>query len=409
MEYRFPRLVYANQRGTQNYWQIYVQLFDENGVQQPISDDYLNPKLFPAGWYAVTHVDSGQVGGKNVSKTPHITREGKNQGKKNETSPWGQALADAQSKHDKQAKFKLAIAGQHSDDDEESPASGRVTFVPPQKLETYKPGVIKDFTNIYCELKYNGTHCLATLVDGVVHLKSTQNKDYYGSKLKAALAPLMSPNIFLDGELWARGLKLQEITSIAKNPEKDGEGLTYILYDAYFVDTPEATQYERKAYLNKTFRGLEPLISIAPSIKIQSEADVELAMEKSKEQGMEGIVIRDYLLPYKPAFNKGRSKNYKLKHVDDAEFEVIGFVEGKHGKGIGQILFVCITPDGHEFTVTPAESEEWRRAEFRKCATDPGYFAATYEHQMYTVEYRDTTEDGIPSHAVGKVFGDAKE
>lgn len=408
MKFAFEKQIYKSGTGKQLQWQIFVEVYSGDNVQQPISSDYDKVGFFPHGWYAIYYSESGFVDGKIKKSTPTIVREGKNMGKKNETTPYGQAISEANHKHIHHARGRefLNIIDLETDVEE---------YIPLQKLELYEPAKVKEFKDIYIEPKFNGTHCAAILTnDGDVELRSTQNKKYEGEFIKQELKKYMDPRIILEGELWVQGWRLQDITSEAKNPNNHGRALQFILFDCIMLDDMDADQYKRKQYLKDTFdipaikelktQENKPMILIAPATKVNSNEEIQAIFKIFIDHQYEGAVIRNYSLPYKPAINKARSKNFKLKLVMDDEFEIIGFEQGSKGKGLGQIMFKCQTPDHKEFLVTPAETQEWRKQEFRNCTTDPNYFARTYLGKMYTVEYRDVTADGIPSHAVGKVF-----
>jgi ATP-dependent DNA ligase len=407
MRFEFEKQIYkAQAQDKLLQWQIFVEVYSSNDEQQPIADEYKYPASFPPGWFAKYYTESGYVDGKIKISEPTIVHEGKNLGKKNETTPYSQALSEANHKHIQNMRHRTLTVDLEMQTEK---------FIPLQKLELYDPKKITSFDNLYIEPKFNGTHAAAILnADNEVELRSTQNKEYEGEIIKRGIKSYMHHRIILEGELWIKGWRLQDITSQAKNPLNHGRALQYVLFDCIMLDDMDADQYTRKKYLWDTFDRPEihelrtseglPAILIAPTIKVNSFEDINKIFKIYIDGGFEGAVIRDYSLAYKPAINKARSKNMKLKNVMDDEFEVIGFTQGTKGKGHGQIMFICQTEAGQEFSVTPSENEVWRRTEYTRCATEEGYFENTYLGKMYTIEYRDVTADGIPSHAVGKVF-----
>jgi ATP-dependent DNA ligase len=421
MRYEFKPLVYYTARTKNNVrqsnkWQIFVEVLNINGLPVPISHPaWIHPANWPPQFYARFFVESGALNGAIRKSEVTTIRVGKNLGKRNETTPYSQALMEANHKHDKQGRNR-----EFSDE-----TNDQISYIPPQKLANFDVRKLISFADLYIEPKYNGVHCLAYLnipSEGGVRLQSSQNKDYYGDDLKKLLSAILPPDTMIDGELWAPGLALQNITSAAKNPVTRGAGLSYVIYDVYLPHKPEASQYERKQILiqlmsranfnrlnQRTSAGVDLLI-MAPIAKVNNLTEIQAAFDDFVAHGYEGAVIRDYRLPYAPAYGGHRSANMKMKKIFDDEFEIVGFDQATQGKALGLIMFICKARDSDRtVAVTMSRSEEWRKTEYEKCATQNGYFDETYKGHYLTVEYRDITVDGLPSHAVGKVFDFEKE
>lgn len=409
--YAFPKLIYTNARGKQNEWQVFVQIYNQNNERRQISNLYWLPGHFPEGWYATVTVHTGQVGGKIKDTKPDVIKAGK--AKRN---PFTQAVLEANEKYVKQSRSRDIVNREEIADYLPPPSK----FIPLQRLSSYRPPM--KFTDIYVQDKLDGVHAEAIVDDetGKVTLYSSQEKPYYASAICDILARVMDKDVNLDGELWAPGTLLQDITSAAKNPAKDSKGLVYMIYDAIFLKresdgTVRASsaedQYVRQAYIKQLVRNANsPLIQVLPSTKVGSLEEIEQYFRNAVDvRKNEGIVVRDFSLPYTPSYNKRKSDNMKYKRLEDDEFEIVGYTSGEKGKAAGLIMFICRTEEGKTFPVTPSRPEEWRRTEFEKCESDPEYFSEKYMGKMYTVQYANYSKDGVPVQPVGKVLEEEKQ
>ncbi|KAG5476435.1 hypothetical protein LSCM1_04140 [Leishmania martiniquensis] len=86
----------------------------------------------------------------------------------------------------------------------------------------------------------------------------------------------------------------------------------------------------------------------------------------------------------------------KYKVMQDAEYVIVGAVEGS-GKWKGFLgSFICVTPDQkHRFTVTPASTDTDKRRMWQSWKT-------AYKGKALTVQFQEITPDGVPRFPVGK-------
>ncbi|CBZ27954.1 putative DNA ligase k alpha [Leishmania mexicana MHOM/GT/2001/U1103] len=86
----------------------------------------------------------------------------------------------------------------------------------------------------------------------------------------------------------------------------------------------------------------------------------------------------------------------KYKVMQDAEYIIVGAVEGS-GKWKGFLgSFICVTPDKkHRFTVTPASTDADKRRMWQSWKT-------VYKGKALTVQYQEITAEGVPRFPVGK-------
>ena len=97
----------------------------------------------------------------------------------------------------------------------------------------------------------------------------------------------------------------------------------------------------------------------------------------------------------KPYEQKRTYNLIKLKDMEEEEFEVVGFSEGK-GRDAGSVIWECITPDGDVFKVKPKGTREEKQDMFKN--------GKNYIGQYLTVIYQEMTKKNIPRFPIGKAF-----
>jgi DNA ligase-1 len=194
------------------------------------------------------------------------------------------------------------------------------------------------------------------------------------------------PKHALDGELWIGRGKFQQTISVVKR--LDGglqwENVRYMVYDAPHLELPFE---ERMKFLesNKLFmKGVGgSYATLLSQQKVQSKQHLVELLKRHVEDGAEGIMIRQPGSLYEV----GRSYTLlKVKLVEDAEAEVIGYNPGKgRHKGVVGSLQVRMS-NGKEFDLGTGLEDAERR--------DPPPIGSTV-----TFTYIGLTDDGKPKCA----------
>jgi DNA ligase-1 len=83
----------------------------------------------------------------------------------------------------------------------------------------------------------------------------------------------------------------------------------------------------------------------------------------------------------------------KYKEFKEDEYEIVGYREGE-GRDEGTVLWMCITPEGRQFSVRPRGSMELRRELYRQ--------GDKYVGKKLTVIYQELSEMKVPRFPVGK-------
>lgn len=130
------------------------------------------------------------------------------------------------------------------------------------------------------------------------------------------------------------------------------------------------------------------LVPHVPTKKARIKADLDKALARRYE----GLMVRRRGAGY--AFGKRSPYLLKYKVMKDAEYEIVGFVEGKGKLANSLGAMLCQTKDGTRFTVSPSITEDMRRQVWRK--------QQAYLGKMLTVQFQGLSVHGVPRFPIGK-------
>lgn len=334
----------------------------------------------------------GEVGGK-MQTTFDTIREGKNLGKKNETTVIEQAYSEAKSKWEKKKKkgyvenLKDAEAGKIDDLIEGG--------IEPMLAQTYEKHADKIVFPCLAQPKLDGIRCIAIKKGQNVTLWSRTRKRITSCphiEKSIAFHFARFENLILDGELYNHDLKsdFEKIVSAVRkeNPSSESERVQYHIYDVVLDGTN--LQRARWLTLNALWSDREPL-RLVKTEGIRTEADISTLFKEYRKAGYEGLMLRNNNAPYE---NKRSYNLQKVKEFDDAEFEIVGVVEGK-GKLQGLLgAFLCKTQDGTEFEVKMTGNQE----ETKKFLND----SSLWKGKLLTVQFQGLTgKNKVPRFPIG--------
>lgn len=367
----------------------------------------------------------GIVGGKQTTHESLVT-EGKNSGKKNETTPRQQAQLEAERDWVKKQKqgYSVRTCDQLGDQ-----LTTCVSHEPAQQgdqlpiKKMLKPMLALEFDMskpckfpVYVQPKLDGVRCLIYKMNGRITFQSRQNTIYAEfAHLVPQLADLFArfrdqEDLVLDGELYTHGLPFEKITSLVRSSKRKAgeiELLNYHVYDCFYSSTntennPKNTlDYQaRQSVLLEAFgtNTYPNLVLVETQIANNKDA-IERYHEyyTTMEDAYEGVMVRSVKGVYK---QQGRSKDLqKYKKFFDEEFEIIGHHEGT-GAHAGTAIFDCRSNvnKNKSFGVTMQGTLESKR-QMMGNITD-------YYGKMLTVKYQEKSEEGIPRFPVGIGFRD---
>lgn len=302
--------------------------------------------------YTVIH--GQEFGAKQVNKSSVI--QGKNIGKKNETSPQQQCELEAMAKWKKQQERKGYS--------ETKTAAGEKQFMP-MLAKSYKDMKHKVVFPAAIQGKLDGGRFFLDCENAKIMSRQLKEFDLFQDiALEVANSVGRGSGLILDGELYVHEkLSFQDIMGGIKRKEKN-ENTDLIelwIYDIFDKSQPDLAYEDRFALLKSK---LEPVSKNNARIKIleystvNSHEEIADHFNKHLESLFEGSIVRNLAGAYKPG---GRSEDLlKVKAFQDEEFEIVG-VKPATGKFEGMCSFICSTGKGSTFDVMPKGSEEQRR------------------------------------------------
>lgn len=416
-EFVFSTIKYANKRGDQLEWIVKVLLKKDDNVVQ-ILDKMLDQPIYPLDttYVAEIIVSTYQVGGKIRKTVPTIIKTGKNIGKKNETNVLTQAFRDALGMYNKKVRNNK----------------------PPPMLLDSKTTSIDFKDGVMIQKKYNGVRYVTYLENNKIIQYSRTGSDYYptnnlnsellqlltnlprirvgmyGIKNEAELALYTNP--YLDGELYIHGKSLSYISGQARK-EKSKDDLEYYIFDVFFPDAIangyDMLSMHRQQYLDEMFNLHNTLqfVHRVQNYNVSSFKELNKLTESFIKEGYEGAIIRKNNKGYQYSYNNYHSSNViKVKPIYSDEFNVVGFTEGKKGKDVGKIIWICELSNPKDindktFTVVPNLSLEEREKLYKCLISNNDIFYTKIKGLPLTIEYSELSDKtGKPLQAKAIAF-----
>jgi len=359
-------------------------------------------------------IQHGVFGGKLQTDVREYT-EGKNKGKKNETT----ALEQCVSESEKKRKDKIEKEGYvesfptHSSTIISDVPTTTTRKIFPMLANKYEPSSSsKKRAGIvfpcYVQPKLDGLRC-------VVYLDKATQTPVYQSRtggifttlhhLDGAIRQLLkdSPELALDGELYTKQIPFEELAGLIKKKAITSQEdiakiqcVQYHLYDIVLAETPFRLRTQIIHDLPKTASlKTDPLIEIVPTHYVNAESEFREKFGEFVAQGYEGIMLRNVTGLYQENYRSNDLMKYK--EFFESEYPIVGFKEAA-GRDEGTVIWECETPDGRRFSVRPRGTQESRREWFAN--------AKTYVGSQLTVIYQELSEMGVPRFPVGKALRD---
>jgi ATP-dependent DNA ligase len=297
----------------------------------------------------------GLVDGKKQVQKDVVTK-GKNEGKRNATTPLQQALAEATSEWtEKQSRKGYGL-------DALGVESHAKRSVSPMLAKTYVRDIAADkidWNLAFAQAKYDGFRCLARRTQTGVDLRTREGKSINTMPhIERQLLDLLQTDEELDGELFNPDLSLQQISSAVKRKQDLSERIQYHVYDTPCVDGPFN---KRLAFVNEVLRDRPDSIFPVETVPVEDEAQLLEFHSNCVQAGYEGAILRHGDFKYESG--KRSSSLVKVKTAYDAEFKIVDIKEGR-GTMAGCAVYVCAVPGkpGVTFDATaPGPMSEKRR------------------------------------------------
>ena len=288
-----------------------------------------------------------KLGGKEVERRDEIM-EGKNIGKSNETTPYRQAVSEAESRYRKKMDqgYQTEIPT-----DTTKANDNALGFPKPMLAHPIDKVKLVEFP-AHFQPKLDGHRAIVTKKDGVMVMYSRQGKPITTmGHILEHLEDTVDEGVFLDGELYLHGEALQNIGSFIKKARPESTQIVYHVYDV-MTDEPYTQRWER-------LRIIVGLSSSTPARLVSTMVandmtEAEIFTADAINQGYEGGILRTPDKGYLAGF---RSRQLlKIKKFDDSEHVIVAVKEGKdrivNDTDLKVAVFVCRTPEGKEFDCT---------------------------------------------------------
>jgi hypothetical protein len=339
----------------------------------------------------------GYKDGKLAVSEKDIT-EGKNKGKSNETTPFQQAVSEAQSAWEKKTSREgyaeklenSAIPGVAED----TKVTNKVALYP-MLAQNYRKQSRKVIFPCYVQAKLDGVRSLYR--NGVFTSRTAKPFGILDHIIKE-LQPATDAGLILDGEIYSTTLSFQEFVGLVKKKHltaKDKETIKHVKLWVYDVVNDHPFEQRLALLVDFFSRHSFTNVFLLPTEEAKTKDDIKKFHDKYVEAGYEGVIIRNKKGMYRLST---RSEDLqKFKEFEDSEFVIVGFTEGD-GNEKGAVIWICETEDKKQFRVRPKGTIEDRRDLFRKADTLVG--------KKLTVKYQELTDDGIPRFPIGLAIRD---
>lgn len=307
--------------------------------------------------------------------------QGKNLGRSNETTAWEQACAEAESKWNKQ---KLGNYRESLDDE---------TMLLPMLAHKYKDHSHRLSFPCYSQPKLNGSRVLAKVTELGIEYYSRKGKQYKTLQhWDWDISTHFPLGTVLDGEAFNPELTFQEIIRRLKRDKtnRDNLGSHSLQFWIYDVVQPTVEFKDRYEFLIKNLPQNTQNLVLCPTLLVHNVNEIKSLHSNNTLEGYEGTMLRNAAGLYMTDY---RSYDLlKYKDFLDAEYKIVGGCSAK-GKDAGTVVFECVTPSGQVFSVRPKGTFARRKAYLDNLDTLIG--------EMLTVQYQETSEDGVPIFPVG--------
>ncbi len=314
--------------------------------------------------------------------------KGKSIGRSNETTPFEQAIKDAQSKWTAKKDKKYV---------EDINAIDEVDILLPMLAHQFKKRKHNIVYPCYVQPKLNGIRCLARKTENGIEFTSRKFKPFTTLEhLAPYLDTIMEVGDIIDGEIFHPEWTFQKIIRNVKKWRETSSELQYWIYDK----ADDKIFEQRLLWLDNRIKSFSiPLVFVSTKAIYSEEEVYQIHKEKFAKE-FEGTMIRNAQGLYK--FDHRSADLQKLKDFIDAEFTIIGGKEGT-GNDKGCIIFKVdnpkgLTADAMDFDVRPRGTVEKRKEWFENLDSLIG--------KKLTVRYQELSEDNVPIFPVGLAIRD---
>ena len=368
--------------------------------------------------FATAEIEYGQLDGKKQTTSREYT-DGKNIGKKNETTPLQQCIAETKRKwQDKIEKegYSLVVPNSNSESNATNPTNATNAInaintikVFPMLAHTYEPLSSKNKKNdivfpCYVQPKLDGLRCICYMMQNATNgepavVAQSRTGAYFETveHICAELRPILlkNPGLILDGELYTADIPFEELAGLIKRKKTSDTAIQCVKYHVYdvVVDGDYSERHDR--IVGTVGSATRHHLEVVHTQLIHTVGEFKQAFGEYVEAGYEGIMLRNANGLYRQNYRSHDLQKYK--EFVESEYPIVGFKEAD-GRDKGTVVWVCETAEKREFSVRPRGTQEQRRQWFQDGHTHVG--------KLLTVIYQELSELNVPRFPVGKAIRD---
>lgn len=357
-------------------------------------------RVINKGTYSVINYSYGNISGRKVECTITVTN-GKNIGKRNQTTHFQQAILDATSKWKKKKESgytsdisllqlqefkKMEISNKQSQQKEQENNTNIQLF--PMLAQEYKKHKSKLKFPCYIQPKLDGYRMIYDhQTKRALTRTGKEFKILYDTPLYTELKKV---NLIFDGELYLHNCKFENYGILRKTKaltEQEKLLLSKIEYHVYDILYTTFTYEERKRYLEEFFAnnpGLK-MIKFVDTQICENDEDIKKFHDKYISMNYEGTILRNREGKYK--FKMRSFDLLKNKDFYDEEFEIVGFTSEREQNNMNMIVWIC-KKDNLTFNVRPKGDMKERQELFKR--------GNEYIGKRLWVKFFEYTDAGIP-------------
>ena len=250
---------------------------------------------------------------------------------------------------------------------------------------------------MFCSRKLDGVRMMVKwdekLGKPITISRGGKNYDVAATLIIEQLTDYLSKHkdLILDGELYAHGHYLQEISGIARLEtwEDRCEILEYWIYDIADDKRTFNNRYDDLIDLSLDIENNPNYskIKVVEHVLTEGWEQIQRLHDKWVSEGFEGLVARKPDKVY--GFGKRGSDMIKVKMYQDDEFEIIDYQDGLRPE---DFTFVCQTKEGKQFAAKPIGDRELKAQYLENIDNIIG--------KKGIVKYFEISKDGIPLQPV---------
>ena len=250
---------------------------------------------------------------------------------------------------------------------------------------------------MFCSRKLDGVRMMVKwdekLGKPITISRGGKNYDVAATLIIEQLTDYLSrhKDLILDGELYAHGHYLQEISGIARLEtwEDRCEILEYWIYDIADDKRTFNNRYDDLIDLSLDIENNPNYskIKVVEHVLTEGWEQIQRLHDKWVSEGFEGLVARKPDKVY--GFGKRGSDMIKVKMYQDDEFEIIDYQDGLRPE---DFTFVCQTKEGKQFAAKPIGDRELKAQYLENIDNIIG--------KKGIVKYFEISKDGIPLQPV---------